>query len=79
VCQYQLAAFLFCEIHLFRRMISIIVLCVYNLLSLTQQEIENFKKLNLISKEEFDNLAPEPTADPTQDVPPGPPGLRIGK
>ncbi|XP_062429963.1 la-related protein 1B isoform X2 [Rhea pennata] len=34
-----------------------------------KQEIENFKKLNLISKEEFDNLAPEPIADPTQEVP----------
>lgn len=50
--------------------------CIYNLLSLIQQEIENFKKLNLISKEEFDNLAPEPIADPAQEVPPGPPGLQ---
>lgn len=57
-------------------MISVIVLCINNLLSLIQQEIENFKKLNLISKEEFDNLAPESIADPTQEVPPG---LRKGK
>ncbi|XP_059578051.1 la-related protein 1B isoform X3 [Alligator mississippiensis] len=38
-----------------------------------KQEVENFKKLNLISKEEFDNLAPEPIIDPNQEVPPGPP------
>ncbi|XP_030306722.1 la-related protein 1B isoform X2 [Calypte anna] len=44
--------------------------------TMMKQEIENFKKLNLISKEEFDNLAPEQIADPTQEVPPGPPGLR---
>lgn len=55
------------------------MLCVYNLLSPIQQEIENFKKLNLISKEEFVNLAPEPIADPTQEVPPGRPGLQKGK
>nr|XP_047934056.1 la-related protein 1B isoform X3 [Anser cygnoides] len=40
-----------------------------------KQEIENFKKLNLISKEEFDNLAPEPVADPTEEIPPGSSGL----
>ncbi|XP_064006051.1 la-related protein 1B isoform X6 [Pogoniulus pusillus] len=39
--------------------------------TLMKQEIENFKKLNLISKEEFDNLAPEPVADSTQRVPAG--------
>ncbi|KFW81970.1 La-related protein 1B, partial [Manacus vitellinus] len=42
-----------------------------------KQEIENFKKLNLISKEEFVILAPE-MAGPTQEVPPGPPGLQKG-
>lgn len=56
-----------------------IVLCVYTLFSLIQQEIENFKKLNLISKEEFDNLAPEPVADPTEEIPPGSSGLEKGK
>ncbi|KAF4790031.1 La-related protein 1B [Turdus rufiventris] len=40
-----------------------------------KQEIENFKKLNLINKDEFVNLAPE-TADPTQEVSPRPPGLQ---
>ena len=64
---------------MFLRMISTVVLCIYNLLFLIQQEIENFKKLNLIGKEEFDNRAPEPIADTTQEVPPGPPGLQKGK
>ncbi|XP_053920387.1 la-related protein 1B isoform X3 [Cuculus canorus] len=36
-----------------------------------KQEIENFKKLNLISKEEFDGLAPELVTAPTQEVPAG--------
>lgn len=70
MCQLWLAYFLLYEIQLFLRMTSIIVLCIYNLLFLIQQEIENFKKLNLISKEECDSLAPEPIADPTQEVPP---------
>ncbi|XP_064507568.1 la-related protein 1B isoform X2 [Pseudopipra pipra] len=43
-----------------------------------KQEIENFKKLNLISKEEFVILAPE-MAGLTQEVPPGPPGLQKAK
>ncbi|MBN3305584.1 LAR1B protein, partial [Amia calva] len=38
-----------------------------------KQEVETFKKLNLISKEQFENLAPEPPIDPNQEVPPGPP------
>uniref|UniRef100_A0A8C3M9W5 Uncharacterized protein n=1 Tax=Geospiza parvula TaxID=87175 RepID=A0A8C3M9W5_GEOPR len=46
--------------------------------ALMKQEIENFKKLNLINKDEFVSLAPE-TADPTQEVPPRPPGLQKGK
>lgn len=66
------------EMHLSLRMVSIALLCIYNLLSLIQQEIENFKKLNLINKDEFVSLAPE-TADPTQEVPPRPPGLQKGK
>ncbi|KAM9579905.1 la-related protein 1B isoform 3-T3 [Guaruba guarouba] len=37
--------------------------------AMMKQEIENFKKLNLISKEECDSLAPELIADPTQEVP----------
>lgn len=45
---------------------------------LIQQEIENFKKLNLINKDECVSLAPE-TADPTQEVPPRPTGLQKGK
>uniref|UniRef100_A0A8C8SSY1 La ribonucleoprotein 1B n=1 Tax=Pelusios castaneus TaxID=367368 RepID=A0A8C8SSY1_9SAUR len=36
-----------------------------------KQEVENFKKLNLISKEEFDSFTPEPIIDPNQSVPPG--------
>ncbi|XP_050830052.1 la-related protein 1B isoform X2 [Serinus canaria] len=43
--------------------------------AMMKQEIENFKKLNLINKDEFVSLAPE-TADPTQEVPPRPPGLQ---
>ncbi|KAJ7423853.1 La-related protein 1B [Willisornis vidua] len=43
--------------------------------AMMKQEIENFKKLNLISKEEFVSLAPE-MADPTQEVPPRPSGLQ---
>lgn len=38
-----------------------------------QQEVENFKKVHLISREEFDCLTPEPPVDPNQEVPPGPP------
>ncbi|XP_061216414.1 la-related protein 1B isoform X5 [Neopsephotus bourkii] len=38
--------------------------------AMMKQEIENFKKLNLISKEECDSLAPEPIADPSQEAPP---------
>lgn len=66
------------EMHLFLRVVSITLLCVYNLLSLIQQEIENFKKLNLINKDEFVSPAPE-IADPTQEVPPGPQGLQKGR
>ncbi|XP_071411675.1 la-related protein 1B isoform X4 [Pithys albifrons albifrons] len=43
--------------------------------AMMKQEIENFKKLNLVSKEEFVSLAPE-MADPTQEVPPRPSGLQ---
>lgn len=39
----------------------------------SQQEVENFKKVHLISREEFDCLTPEPPVDPNQEVPPGPP------
>lgn len=35
--------------------------------------MENFKKVHLISREEFDCLTPEPPVDPNQEVPPGPP------
>ncbi|XP_078737215.1 la-related protein 1 [Lampetra fluviatilis] len=38
-----------------------------------KQEIENFRKLTMISQEEFETLAPEPPVDPYQEVPPGPP------
>uniref|UniRef100_UPI00358FA217 la-related protein 1B-like n=2 Tax=Myxine glutinosa TaxID=7769 RepID=UPI00358FA217 len=38
-----------------------------------KQEVENFKKLNLITKEEFQTLAPKPPVDPNQMVPPAPP------
>uniref|UniRef100_A0A8C6Q4R0 La ribonucleoprotein 1, translational regulator n=1 Tax=Nothobranchius furzeri TaxID=105023 RepID=A0A8C6Q4R0_NOTFU len=38
-----------------------------------KQEVENFKKVHLISREEFDCLTPEPPVDPNQEVPPGPP------
>ena len=38
-----------------------------------QLEVENFKKVHLITKEEFDCLTPEPPVDPDQEVPPGPP------
>ncbi|XP_048448975.1 la-related protein 1-like, partial [Rhincodon typus] len=41
--------------------------------SAIQQEIENFKKLTVISKEHFDTLAPEPPVDTNQEVPPAPP------
>lgn len=39
----------------------------------SQQEVENFKKVHLISREQFDCLTPEPPVDPNQEVPPGPP------
>uniref|UniRef100_A0A673XE87 La ribonucleoprotein 1, translational regulator n=1 Tax=Salmo trutta TaxID=8032 RepID=A0A673XE87_SALTR len=38
-----------------------------------KQEVENFKKVHLISREEFECLTPEPPVDPNQEVPPGPP------
>uniref|UniRef100_A0A1D5QA34 La ribonucleoprotein 1, translational regulator n=1 Tax=Macaca mulatta TaxID=9544 RepID=A0A1D5QA34_MACMU len=38
-----------------------------------KQEVENFKKVNMISREQFDTLTPEPPVDPNQEVPPGPP------
>lgn len=38
-----------------------------------QQEVENFKKVHLISREQFDCLTPEAPVDPNQEVPPGPP------
>uniref|UniRef100_A0A7N5ZUU3 HTH La-type RNA-binding domain-containing protein n=1 Tax=Anabas testudineus TaxID=64144 RepID=A0A7N5ZUU3_ANATE len=38
-----------------------------------KQEVENFKKVHLISREQFDCLTPEPPVDPNQEVPPGPP------
>lgn len=41
--------------------------------SMIKQEIENFKKLKVISKEHFDTLAPEPSIESHQDVPPAPP------
>ncbi|KAJ8351019.1 hypothetical protein AAFF_G00161260 [Aldrovandia affinis] len=41
--------------------------------SVLQQEVENFKKVHLISREEFDCLTSEPPVDPNQEVPPGPP------
>ncbi|XP_041133359.1 la-related protein 1B-like isoform X3 [Polyodon spathula] len=44
----------------------------------TIKEVENFKKLNLISKEQFDNLAPEPATNSSQEVPPGPPKPQQG-
>uniref|UniRef100_A0A672YVM9 HTH La-type RNA-binding domain-containing protein n=1 Tax=Sphaeramia orbicularis TaxID=375764 RepID=A0A672YVM9_9TELE len=38
-----------------------------------KQEVENFKKVHLISREQFNCLTPEPPVDPNQEVPPGPP------
>lgn len=40
--------------------------------SVSQQEVENFKKLNVISKDEFDTLTPKAPVDPKQEVPPPP-------
>lgn len=38
--------------------------------------MENFKKLNVISKDEFDTLTPKVPVEPNQDVPPPPmPGV----
>lgn len=36
---------------------------------LLQQEVENFKKLNVISQDEFDTLTPKVPVDSTQEVP----------
>ncbi|XP_034153342.1 la-related protein 1B isoform X1 [Esox lucius] len=38
-------------------------------------EVENFKKLTVISKDEFDILTPKPPVDPNQEVPPPPPPM----
>lgn len=81
ICRYLCVSsslFSLHEMYLSPWMVSITLLCIYNLLSLIQQEIENFKKLNLINKDEFVSLAPE-TGDPTQEVLPRPPGLQNGK
>ncbi|XP_077876807.1 la-related protein 1B isoform X5 [Ictidomys tridecemlineatus] len=40
--------------------------------AVAQQEVENFKKLNLISKEQFENLTPELPFEPNQEVPEAP-------
>lgn len=46
---------------------------------LLQQEVENFKKLTVISKDEFDTLAPKLPIDPNQEGPPPPmPGEFVG-
>nr|XP_043903461.1 la-related protein 1B isoform X4 [Solea senegalensis] len=37
-----------------------------------KQEVETFKKLNVISKDEFDTLTPKVPVDPNQEVPPPP-------
>ncbi|XP_026799975.3 la-related protein 1B isoform X3 [Pangasianodon hypophthalmus] len=37
------------------------------------KDVENFKKLSMISKDEFDTLAPKLPVDPNQEVPPPPP------
>ncbi|XP_025777310.1 la-related protein 1B [Puma concolor] len=37
-----------------------------------KQEVENFKKLNLISKEQFENITPELPFEPNQEVPVAP-------
>ncbi|XP_060790770.1 la-related protein 1B isoform X2 [Neoarius graeffei] len=37
------------------------------------KEVENFKKLNMISQDEFDTLTPKLPVDPNQEVPPPPP------
>lgn len=42
------------------------------ILPLPQQDSESFKKLNFISKDEFDNLTPKVPVDPNQEVPPPP-------
>ncbi|XP_012610931.1 la-related protein 1 isoform X6 [Microcebus murinus] len=44
-----------------------------------KQEVENFKKVNMISREQFDTLTPEPPVDPNQEVPPGPPRFQQGE
>ncbi|XP_037551105.1 la-related protein 1B isoform X2 [Nematolebias whitei] len=36
------------------------------------KDVENFKKLNVISKDEFDTLTPKVPVDPNQEVPPPP-------
>lgn len=38
----------------------------------TVKESESFKKLNVISQDEFDTIAPKPPVDPQQEVPPPP-------
>ncbi|KAL8212116.1 UNVERIFIED_CONTAM: La ribonucleoprotein domain member 1 [Gekko kuhli] len=42
-----------------------------------KQEVENFKKVNMISREQFNTLTPEPPVDPNQEVPPGPPRFQL--
>lgn len=53
--------------------------CCLSAYSTLQQEVENFKKVNMISREQFDTLTPEPPVDPNQEVPPGPPRFQQGE
>ncbi len=48
------------------------LLFFFNSPRVPQQEVENFKKLNMISKDEFDTLTPKVPVDPNQEVPPPP-------
>lgn len=44
-----------------------------SLISISQHvDVENFKKLNFISKDEFDTLAPKIPVEPNQEAPPPP-------
>lgn len=54
--------------HLSIQLVMLIVRLV-DLSRCFQPEVENFKKLNVISQDEFDTLTPKVPIDPNQEVP----------
>lgn len=52
---------------------NVVALCLMCQYDSHFQDVENFKKLNMISQDEFETLTPKLPIDPNQEVPPPPP------